>query len=102
MRNKKKKNEKLSPKGVHKTNPEKAKLQTQGKTTVDSSPKILSSNKKRVFWIVTLSLPFLLLVILEIGLRIFNYGGDLDLFIEGPPGYANYLRGNPNVARRNC
>jgi tetratricopeptide (TPR) repeat protein len=100
MRNKKRKSEKPSPKGVYKTNPEKGKQQTRDKTT-DVNPKTeLTSKKRKVFWIFTLSIPFLLLLILEIGLRIFNYGGDLDLFIEGPPGYENYLRCNPNVARR--
>jgi tetratricopeptide (TPR) repeat protein len=100
MSNKKKKNEKLSSKGVQKTNPAKGKQQPREKTS-DVSPKAeLSSKKKRVFWIVTIVLPFLLLLILEIGLRIFDYGGNIDLFIEGPPGYENYLRCNPNVARR--
>ncbi len=40
------------------------------------------------------------MLLLEICLRIFNYGGNLDLFIEGPPGYENYIMCNPNVARR--
>ncbi len=59
-----------------------------------------SPAKKRVFWGITLSLPLFLLLLLEIGLRIFNYGGNLDLFIGGPEGYEEYLRCNPNVARR--
>jgi tetratricopeptide (TPR) repeat protein len=60
----------------------------------------ISSDKKRIFWIFTISFPFLILILLEIGLRIFEYGGNLDLFIEGPPGFEKYLRANPNVARR--
>lgn len=60
----------------------------------------MSPAKKRVFWIVTVSSPLLILILLEVVLRIFNYGGDLGLFIPGPPGYENYLRLNPNVARR--
>ena len=60
----------------------------------------LSPAKKRIFWIITFSLPVLFFLILETSLHIFNYGGNLDLFIDGPAGYENYLRCNPNVARR--
>jgi tetratricopeptide (TPR) repeat protein len=60
----------------------------------------LSIAKKRIFWITTVSLPFLIFAILEVSLRIFNYGGNLDLFIAGPPGYENYLRCNPEFAHR--
>jgi len=60
----------------------------------------LSAAKKRIFLGITISLPFILFILLEIGLRIFNYGGNLNLVIEGPPGYEKYLRCNPNVARR--
>ena len=49
---------------------------------------------------VAVTLPFLCILLLEIGLRLFHYGGNLDLFIEGPDGSGEYLRCNPNVARR--
>ncbi len=70
------------------------------KTTATKPSPVLSQQKKLIFWIITVSIPVLLLLLLEAFLQIFNYGGDLDLFIEGPPGYENYLRCNPNVARR--
>lgn len=60
----------------------------------------LSPKRKRLFLAITVSLPFLLLLLLEVGLRIFHYGGDLNLFIDGPAGYEKYFRCNPNVARR--
>lgn len=60
----------------------------------------LSPSRKRVFWLITISIPFLFLFLLEAGLRIFNYGGNIDLFIEGPEGYEEYIRCNPEVARR--
>ena len=60
----------------------------------------LTPRRKRIFLGITLSLPFLILILLEIGLRIFNYGDNLDLFIDGPEGYAQFMRVNPNVARR--
>ena len=99
MKNKKKKNENLSSKGIR-TNPANPKRQTEKKINDLKAKTTLSPHKKQIFWVVTLSLPVLLLIILEIGLRIFNYGGNLDLFIDGPEGYENYLRCNPNVARR--
>lgn len=60
----------------------------------------LSPLKRKVFWLITLSIPIIFLIVLEIFLQLINYGGNLDLFIEGPEGYENYLRCNPNVARR--
>jgi lysophospholipase L1-like esterase len=70
------------------------------KTTEQSSKREFSPAKKRLFWGITLALPFLALLLLEVGLRIFNYGGNIDVFIGGPEGYDEYLRCNPNVARR--
>lgn len=75
----------------------KKKKQNRG---AGKTKPVLSPSKKRIFWIITLLLPVLFFILLETGLRIFNYGGNLDLFIGGPAGYENYLRCNPNVARR--
>jgi len=44
--------------------------------------------------------PFICILLLELSLRFFHYGGNLDLFVEGPTGYSEYLRCNPNIARR--
>lgn len=60
----------------------------------------LSSLKRKLFWFITLLIPVVFFVLLEITLHLLNYGGNLNLFIEGPEGYENYLRCNPNVARR--
>lgn len=60
----------------------------------------ISKSKKRIFWLITFLLPIIFFLLLETGLRLFDYGGNLNLFIEGPKGYENYLRLNPNVARR--
>ena len=70
------------------------------KNTDHSTPRELSSTKRRIFFGVMLLIPVVLLILLETGLRVFHYGGNLDLFIEGPEGYSEYLRCNPNVARR--
>ncbi|MCB0748990.1 MAG: hypothetical protein KDC90_16140, partial [Ignavibacteriae bacterium] len=60
----------------------------------------LSPRKKKIFWVITFLFPILLFLILELSLRVLNYGGNLDLFIDGPVGYEEYKRCNPNVARR--
>ena len=60
----------------------------------------LSPTKKKVFGGVLISLPFLFFFLLEIGLHVFNYGGNLDLFIQGPEGYGNFLQCNPDIALR--
>ncbi len=60
----------------------------------------LSPLKRKLFWFITFLIPVVFFVLLEITLQLLNYGGNLNLFIEGPEGYENYLRCNPNVARR--
>lgn len=70
------------------------------KVTCSTKKITLPAYKKRIFWGITISLPILFFLLLEISLRIFNYGGNLDLFIAGPSGYEEYLRCNPNVTRR--
>ena len=78
----------------------KKKNSKLNKVTEDKNKLVLTPGKKKLFFGLMFSLPFLLFILLEICLRIFQYGGDLSLFIEGPPGYENYLRCNPDVARR--
>ena len=60
----------------------------------------LSPRKRRLFLLLTVALPFIVFLLLEVILRLVHYDGNLDLFIEGPEGYSEYLRCNPNVARR--
>lgn len=60
----------------------------------------ISPVKKKIFWGITIVIPFLIFMMLELSLQIFNYGGDLDLFIDGPSGYEEYKQCNQNVARR--
>ena len=63
-------------------------------------PPPLSNKQKRIFTLITLLIPIVFIVFLEIGLRLGDYGGDLRLFIPATTGYENYLRCNPDVARR--
>jgi tetratricopeptide (TPR) repeat protein len=60
----------------------------------------LSPRKKWVFRIIMLLLPLILLTILELTLRLFNYGGNLDLLIPAPGKVSDYLMCNRNVGRR--
>lgn len=60
----------------------------------------VDSKRIKWFWAALILLPVLFFVLLELGLRAFNYGGDLRLFVEAPPGYEQYYLVNPAVARR--
>jgi tetratricopeptide (TPR) repeat protein len=60
----------------------------------------LSPRKKRVFRIVLFLLPIVLLAILELSLRLFEYGGNLDLLIPAPGKVSDYEMCNSNVGRR--
>jgi len=65
-----------------------------------TSTLVLSPRKRRIFMGIAFLFPFICILLLEMGLRYFQYGGNFDLFIDGPDGYGEYLRCNPNVARR--
>jgi tetratricopeptide (TPR) repeat protein len=58
-------------------------------------------SRKRVllFKAMAILLPFMILILLEIALRIFHYGHDLSLFMEYP-GDKNFLVLNPNASKR--
>jgi tetratricopeptide (TPR) repeat protein len=60
----------------------------------------ISSKKKRIFWIVMLSLPVAVLLIAEIVLRVMNYGGNLDLITTKRMVGKEYYTVNHDVARR--
>lgn len=62
--------------------------------------KEISLGKKRLFYTLTIFLPFIFILFVEILLNIINYGGNRELFIAGPEGYEEYLRCNPEVTRR--
>ncbi|RPI07132.1 MAG: hypothetical protein EHM64_00465 [Ignavibacteriae bacterium] len=60
----------------------------------------ISSRKRRVFLILTLLFPFLVLGVLEGGLRIFHYGGSIPLFVSIPDASSPYDGINGEVAKR--
>ena len=67
------------------------------------APKVerapLSPARKRLFTAIMIALPFVLLLLLELGLRVAGYGDSYPLFVraEGRP---DYLHPNPEVAKR--
>src|SRR5713226_3336713 len=58
------------------------------------------SSRKKTFWIVMLSVPFLFLLGSEIVLRAINYGGTLDLVVKTSVLGKEYYTLNREVARR--
>lgn len=68
---------------------------------IESLPsRNIDPGREKWFRRIALSLPVLFFLFLELGLRLFNYGGNLDLFITAPGEYAEYWRCNPHVGRR--
>jgi tetratricopeptide (TPR) repeat protein len=58
-----------------------------------------SGKRRLVFKIIAISLPFVVLILIEISLRIFHYGDNLNLFIEDRNN-SDYLVLNPAASRR--
>jgi tetratricopeptide (TPR) repeat protein len=58
-----------------------------------------SGRRKMLFKIISILLPLVALIIIEISLRIFHYGNDPDLFIEAPNN-PDYLVLNPAASRK--
>ncbi len=60
----------------------------------------ITASKKIVFYILLFVLPLLFLFGLEIALRLFRYGGELDLFIQQTTGNRTEYVLNPNFTNR--
>ena len=63
-------------------------------------PAALSSSKKRIFVLSTLAVPIVMFLLLEILLRLFQYGPDLSLFTTQQVAGKTYYRMNPEVKSR--
>lgn len=84
-----------------------AKAADARRRTDVTPPSPLSPGRRRLFLAVTLALPWLLLLLVELGLRLGGYGGSYPLFVPYPdaPGYLfpneqfarRYFRGNSFV-----
>ncbi len=60
----------------------------------------LSTSRRHAFLAVTIAFPFVLLILLEVGLRLFQYGPDLSLFITQDLHGRTYHIMNPAVRHR--
>ncbi len=61
----------------------------------------LNIRKKRLFTLFLALFPFLLLLLLEVALRLFNYGGNQALFVTGPEKQiSHFWMCNQNVGKR--
>ncbi len=78
---------------------DKKSLRTPDIETVAEKPQV-SQEKRRVFVAIMVLLPFLLLLLFEALLDLFNYGGNTDLFIQAPAEVSQYRMINRNVGRR--
>ncbi len=59
------------------------------------------SRKKRLFTLVAVLFPFILILLFEMSLRLFNYGGNQKLFVTGPEEQiSHFWMCNPNVGKR--
>ncbi|MDZ7359963.1 MAG: GDSL-type esterase/lipase family protein [candidate division KSB1 bacterium] len=76
------------------------KTSAQAKATKANQRDTINSARARVFYLIALSLPVLFFLFLEIGLRLFDYGGNLDLFMDASGDYAPYRVCNPNMGAR--
>jgi tetratricopeptide (TPR) repeat protein len=56
--------------------------------------------QKKIFFVTTLAIPFLTFAFLEIGLRVFHYGPNLDLFITETIHGIPYYTMNPDIKYR--
>ncbi len=61
--------------------------------------KVYSGKRGLIFKITAILLPVLILILIEFSLRIFQYGNNLDLFMEAPD-RPDYLVLNPDAAKR--
>ena len=67
----------------------------------DPSKREKNRSRELLFKIISMSLPVLILLLLEGVLRLLSYGDNLDLFITNPKdGYEQYLIVNPNVGKK--
>ena len=65
------------------------------------TPPELSPAKKRIFTVLLVLIPVIFFLVLELGLSLFNYGGNLDLFVTAPEKeIEHYKMCNREVSKR--
>jgi tetratricopeptide (TPR) repeat protein len=71
-----------------------------GKKSTHKSPAIISPAKRRLFSLLVLLIPVFAFVLLEAGLRLFQYGENTELFVSTPDEASQYYGINLNVGKR--
>jgi lysophospholipase L1-like esterase len=64
------------------------------------SKDMAPGSKRYLFYSILLLLPLLFFILLETALHLFNYGGDLSLFVPAPKEYHDHLMCNPKIGQR--
>lgn len=81
----------------------KNRPKTKSKTNKHKSPKKNANDRLDIkliaFRVIAFSLPILFFILMEIGLRLFNYGTELPLFINTPDSN-NYILARPDIIKR--
>jgi lysophospholipase L1-like esterase len=67
---------------------------------IEKSSLDIDPGKRRTYNLIALLIPVIILLLLEAGLQIFKYGGQLDLFISAQGEYSEYKMCNPYIGRR--
>ena len=60
----------------------------------------INPKRERIFRLFAFAIPVIFFLLLELTLRLFNYGGDLALFITAKGEYSKYYKCNPKVGKR--
>lgn len=67
----------------------------------EDNANVATTKTPKIYYLILVILPFLLLAALELGLRLFNYGTSYPLFVPvAKDNYDNYLRPNPHILKR--
>ncbi len=78
-----------------------AKAKKPVKKSEKKPAQAISPGRQRVFKLIALLLPIVFLIMLEVLLRLFGYGGNLKLFIPNEvEGYEKYMIVNPEIGRK--
>ena len=79
---------------------EKIKSGQVNSEDLNSSPKIFSTLPKNSFKLIMVSFPIITLLFIEVGLRVFNYGGNPDLFVIQKTGEVSEYVLNKDFTKR--
>jgi tetratricopeptide (TPR) repeat protein len=79
---------------------QKIKPKGTGKKSTPKSPSIISPAKRRLFYLLILLIPIFAFVLLEAGLRLFQYGENTELFVSTPDEASQYYGINTSVGKR--